>query len=308
MKRLRRKQSQENGNEGDDDEEVDEHTSPVHLGGAALEPLEEVPETEDDHQEVHSEVKATGSASVPFVPASEPLLPPQLHSVSAPPAANRLGVIGKASSKTLEPVAAAAPAVESPLYESPSFPLNPADQHHYHQQHLINLLLGDSPARAPARSAAAQPASQLQLPAYQPYSNAGYNFSTQPSPLYAPAAAPQRVNVAAPPGINTFRPAPLPDLNFAPASAAASQLTPPPPGLSPIGAGVTTSRFSFGDFNSTAPLNVPVLPQYQYQYQQPPAQTYAPLGSYPTSAAPSNAAAAPAGNYYKSKSGFSVRL
>ena len=281
-----------------------------------LEPLEEVPETEEDHQEVHPEVKATGSASVPFAPASEPLLPPQLHSVSEspapmPPAAvppHRLGAIGKASSKTLEPVAAAAPAVESPLYESPSFPLNPADQHHYHQQHLINLLLGDSPARAPARSAAAQPASQLQMPAYQPYSNPGYNFSTQPSPLYAPAAAPQRVNVAAPPGINTSRPAPLPDLNFAPAGAAASQLTPPPPGLSPIGAGVTTSRFSFGDFNSTAPLNVPVLPQYQYQYQQPPAQTYAPLGSYPASAAPSNATAAPAGNYYKSKSGFSVRL
>lgn len=319
MKRLRRKQAQE-GHEGESDDETDN----VHpTASPALEPLEEVPETEEEEL----------TASVPAVPAVESF---QVHhSTPAPPASAaasvapsaRLGVIGKSSSKTLDPppasVATAAPVVEAPTDAPPSFPLNPSDQHHYHQQHLINLLLGDSPARTPARSAGnaglyapAPPVTQLHMPGYQPYNNAGFSYSTQPSSLYGapvpvgPAVQQQaqRAHVTAPPGIDPARPTPLSDLSFAPAGATASHLTPPPPGLSPIGAGVNTSRFSFGDFNTSSPLNVPVLPQYQYQYQQPPAQTYAPVGSYTTGAAPTNATAAPAGNYYKSKSGFSVRL
>lgn len=312
LKRLRRKHSQETGDDEEDQGEAEESGED---------------ENEEETLSVPAPVTTQSTAVVPSVsvPATPAFVAAPVAAPSVAPSAlpaSKVGVIGKSS-----PRAADAPTVfDFPPQPASAFVLNPADQHHYHQQHLINLLLGDSPAPSADLRTLAPASSQsgynsLQIPTYQPpaqnysshYNSA--NFSTQPSALYA-SSAPSgaigsgagRVGSLAPPGI--VRPAAsLSVQTAAPPSGLtfpAPQRSPVPPGLSPIGAGVATSRFSFGDFNSpsSASLNVPALPQYQYP--APSLYTYPPASSAPSTATQS--AAAPAANYYKSKSGFSVRL
>jgi hypothetical protein len=214
--------------------------------------------------------------------------------------------------------------------------------HVVHQQKLINLLLGDSsaieglsgfaapalPAYQPFPSASSSQPSHAQynqhdnkpatyghlgLPqsAAQSYGHTLYNPSAgqyQPSALYAPRA-PSRV--VQPPGIgaqsrpNTLNLAvhtnepqnPLPTYTGA-------AYTPPPPGLTPPG-GVTTSRFTFAEF---APPALPTAPAASFPSHYGNAHNaYLPVGEAGAqSGAPGPAASA--SNYYKSKSGFSVRL
>lgn len=304
LKRLRRKQAVEADGEGDADEGEEENEEDGE-GAPSFVPVlppvvEEVP---------LPAVAVPAPAQVPVAVA--PVAVPAPARTAAPPAlsqapTSRVGVIGTKSPKAVD-----APTFDFPPQATTSFALNPADQHHYHQQHLINLLLGgDTPAPsaglygAPAQSAFGG----LQIPAYQAapaqdYSshyNNSYGYSAQPSAaLYAAPAPPGIVgrpaSGAASLSVHTAAPG---GLDFS-----AARTAPPPPGLSPVG-GVTSSRFSFGDDYSTspAPLNVPALPQYQYK-TPPQTQT-----SYTAPGVPAQPAAAPASNYYKSKSGFSVRL
>lgn len=306
LKRLRRKQAHdiEGGEEGEQEEEEEEEEMVAHFSAPVH---QRIPATiaEETVEREEAEPVALAPVSAPTIPVIPAVAPISVHAASfhvvdAPtaPHVNRVGVIGKAVKTVDVPMH-----VEVEHHAPPAFTLNSADQHHNHQQHLINLLLGDSSTPDAGLFTSPAPIHQAYNSQYLPHS-----YSSQsPSALYASSSQP------APIGSSRQ----TPGLSVQTAAPTGGRHTPPPPGLSPIGAGVTTSRFTFGDFNSSAPpLNVPVPPPLQYQYQPPLLQTYAPTGSnYTPSAVPAlplptpPAHTAPAGNsYYKSKSGFSVRL
>lgn len=300
---------------------------------------------------VHVEAPAKLPASVNTAPVSNP------------------GVIGKGAVKMDAPTTVEASHQPQPVHRAPSTVAassslpqqpNPSLQHQYQQQHLINLLLGgDSKGAVPNPSLYAAttyigaPHSQYLAPLpdanlYAQHNQGLYgayqhNTSTPPGHLYshghsqpAPAAPIRASNsVVAPPGMAAGRqPA---GLNIQTNAGAIGNFTapafsPPPPGLSPPGSTVTSSRFTFGDFAAPAPAsssNTTLPSSYSYApaphesvpapnmlYGAPLYMPTAPVAHNAT-APQQTAAASPAnansGNtsgssYYKSKSGFSVRL
>lgn len=199
--------------------------------------------------------------------------------------------------------------------------------HGLQQQKLIDLLFGDTNAAAelggvvppsqtqhryqpfptaPVSQPPLHPSASASASAYHQYDHSSatyghtlYNSSAgqyQPSALYAHAPAPS--SIPPPPGMATHRSNSNPlDLNLhagLPAYTGAS-FSPPPPGLTPPG-GSATSRFTFAEYSAPpAPIAPPTAASASFA---------AAPGSRPANA-PANG---PAGNYYKSKSGFSVRL
>jgi hypothetical protein len=87
-------------------------------------------------------------------------------------------------------------------------------------------------------------------------------------------------------------------------AAAYSAHTPPPPGLTPPG-GVSTSRFTFAEY--APPPASTAAPSSLYSHQAIGSSAF-PAPSAPVSAPAAAKPASAGGNYYKSKSGFSVRL
>jgi len=220
--------------------------------------------------------------------------------------------------------------------------------HMLQQQQLINLLLGDSsvapqqnykltePVHAQTHAHATAPTPQVH--SYQPHVGAPqfqYQYQQppvqniyQPSSLYAPSAAlplhqsSSRASVGSavpppgilPPGRRTTAPVGLS------VATSAGAYSPPPPGLTPPG-GVSISRFTFADYPpaASAPASAHTAPAPLPASYVP---TQAPVGSHfnglygqyeqqgqPVAPAVASKPTSNSGNnYYKSKSGFSVRL
>ena len=168
---------------------------------------------------------------------------------------------------------------------------------------------------------------QYQQPVYQqqyqytaPPSNfRAYQYDGQYAPssaLYGPAGGTasqsSHSNVIQPPGKSAqSRATPgAPGMSIQtqqepPSAFAPPLLTPPPPGLTPPG-GTSSSRFTFAEYTNTAPI--PQLTTTETYY---PSAASNSLNHQPAAVLYDNNTGnkqASSGNYYKSKSGFSVRL
>jgi hypothetical protein len=212
-----------------------------------------------------------------------------------------------------------APAPAAAAFKLPSQLSVPAVQQ-THQPSRSSQPVYQPPAQYQS-SAYQLPSQQYDTSVYSAYGSTGLGQYQPSAALYGSSAVPRyeapRPSAVAPPGIAPAGRAPgglsvqtHHNLTGLPASFSASASTPPPPGLSPPG-GVTSSRFTFADYApAPAPAHVaPAAPAYPAPYAASAAGA-APYGGYgaPAAAQEPKPVGAPAGNYYKSKSGFSVRL